>query len=80
MPEALARLVSKALRKQPAERYQTGRQMAQDLEYVIQSLAPQEAGLQAPAVVYDAGRTPTGQNMMDLEKTVLEYPAQRTPA
>lgn len=80
LPEALARLVAKALRKLPAERYQTGQQLANDLAYVIGIATQQIPGPQALAVVYDSGRTPTGQNMMDLEKTVLEYPTQRAPA
>ena len=79
LPEALARLVAKALRKLPAERYQTGQQLANDLAYVIGIATQQVPGPQALAVVYDSGRTPTGQNMMDLEKTVLEYPTERAP-
>jgi serine/threonine-protein kinase len=80
LPEPVARLVAKALRKQPAERHQTGKQMAQDLAYAMGVVAQQVPGPQAAAVVYDPGRTPTGQNMVDLEKTVLEYPQERTPA
>lgn len=79
LPEAVARLVAKALRKLPTERYQTGQQLAQDLAYVMGIVASAVPGSPASAVVYDSGRTPTGQHMVDLEKTVLEYPTERAP-
>ena len=79
LPEAVARLIAKALRKLPTERYQTGQQLAQDLAYVMGIVVTEVPGSQASAVVYDSGRTPTGQHMVDLEKTVLEYPTERAP-
>jgi serine/threonine-protein kinase len=78
LPQVIAQLLAKALRKQPGDRYQTGMQMARDLAHAIETVRKQGGGPGAP-VVYDSGRTPAGQNMMDLEKTVLEHPKERSP-
>lgn len=78
LPQVIAQLLAKALRKQPGDRYQTGMQMARDLAHAIETVRKQGGGPGAP-VVYDSGRTPAGQNMMDLEKTVLEHPKERAP-
>ena len=79
LPPAVARVVALALQKRPEARYQTGRQFAADLRQA--GAADGQAGSPRPgAVVYDALRDATGQEMADFQKTVMETPAGRGAA
>lgn len=80
VPDAVALLVAKVLQKQPGDRYQTGAQMAQALTDAMAAMAQQTAAKVGVAVVYDSGRTPAEQNMLELETTVLEHSQQRSSA
>jgi len=77
---AVAQVVARALHKRPESRYQTGRQMAAELRQAAAAGAGQK-GMPAPgAVVYDADRDATGQDMVDFQQTVMEPPAGRDAA
>ena len=79
LPPAVARVVALALQKRPEARYQTGKQFAADLRQA--GAADRQAGSpEAGAVVYDALRNATGQEMADFQKTVMETPAGRGAA
>ncbi|MDR6156011.1 CHASE2 domain-containing sensor protein [Acidovorax delafieldii] len=73
---AVAKVVALSLQKRPEARYQTGRQFAADLR---QALAG-DAQSSPEAVVYDADRDATGQEMADFQETVVEPPAVRGAA
>jgi len=73
---AVAKVVALSLQKRPEARYQTGRQFAADLR---QALAG-DAQSSPEAVVYDADRDATGQEMADFQETVMEPPAVRGAA
>ena len=73
---AVAKVVALSLQKRPEARYQTGRQFAADLR---QALAG-DAQSSPEAVVYDADRDATGQEMADFQETVTEPPAVRGAA
>ena len=73
---AVAKVVALSLQKRPEARYQTGRQFAADLR---QALAG-DAQYSPEAVVYDADRDATGQEMADFQETVMEPPAVRGAA
>lgn len=81
LPSELARIVAQALRKNPQERYQTGRQFAADLRAVTN--APQEgvdASHSALALDYDAPSDTNKQHKMaDFQETVMDDPAERPP-
>lgn len=73
---AVAKVVALSLQKRPEARYQTGRQFAADLR---QALAG-DVQSSPEAVVYDADRDATGQEMADFQETVMERPAVRGAA
>ena len=73
---ALAQVVARALQKRPEARYQTGRQIAEDLRQaaVASGPAPMPEG---EALDYDARRDATGHEMADHQKTVMAPPGGR---
>lgn len=73
---ALAKVVALSLQKRPEARYQTGRQFAADLRQAQAG----DAQFSPDAVVYDADRDATGQEMADFQETVMEPPALRGAA
>lgn len=78
VPPELARIVALALRKNPQERYQTGRQFATDLRNAEN--ATRTEGADAPAsdsLVYDARSDLNEQKMADFQETVMDAPVQR---
>ncbi len=80
LPADLANVVALALRKDPRERYQTGRQFAVDLRNVENALL--QAANTAPAqqpLVYDARSNQQEHNMAAFQETVLDIPAARAP-
>lgn len=81
LPEALARIVDRALRKSPQERYQTGRQFAADLRGVINAMqGGMDASHSSLALDYDArSDTKEHQKMADFQETVMDDPAERPP-
>lgn len=81
LSEAIAKTVACALQKRPEARYQTGRQLAADLRQAMVGVSTPSQGPSAlQAVVYDAGRDATGQEMADFQETVMEPPAVRGAA
>lgn len=81
LPAELARIVAQALRKNPQERYQTGRQFAADLRGV--KYAPQgpvDETHSALALHYDARSVTNKQHKMaDFQETVMDDTAERPP-
>ena len=77
---AVAQVVARALHKRPESRYQTGRQMAAELRQAAAAGAGQKGMPASGAVVYDADRDATGQDMVDFQQTVMEPPAGRDAA
>ena len=78
VPPELARIVALALRKNPQERYQTGRQLATDLRNVENGMRAGSAD--APAnhsLVYDARSDLNEHKMADFQETVMDDPVQR---
>jgi len=78
VPPELARIVALALRKNPQERYQTGRQLATDLRNLENGLRAGAAD--APAnhsLVYDARSDLNERKMADFQETVMDEPVQR---
>ena len=78
VPPELARIVALALRKNPQERYQTGRQLAADLRNVKNSLHAGDADARANhSLVYDARSDFNEHKMADFQETVMDDPVQR---
>ena len=81
VPPELARIVAQALRKNPQERYQTGRQFAADLRSATNGLhGTVDASHSALALDYDArSDLKEHHKMADFQETVMDDPAQRAP-
>ncbi len=81
VPPELARIVALALRKNPQERYQTGRQFAADLRGVKNSLGTGGAEVRENhSLVYDARSDLNEHKMADFQETVMDDdPVQRAP-
>jgi len=78
VPPVLAGIVARALRKDPQERYQTGRQLADDLRNLENSLRGVDGAARAEhALVYDARSDFSEQKMADFQETVMDDPVQR---
>lgn len=73
---ALAQVVARALQKRPEARYQTGRQIAEDLRQVAVASVPAPMP-EGEALDYDARRDATGHEMADHQKTVMAPPGGR---
>lgn len=73
---ALALVVARALQKRPEDRYQTGRQFAEELRQAGASAASTPSPA-AETLVYDARRDATGHEMADHPKTVMATPGGR---
>ena len=83
IPQALAQVVAQALRKNPQDRYQTGRQFAAALRGVHATLdggMNAMGGQSAQALDYDARNVPQEHNMPDFQETVMDIPVARVPA
>ena len=80
VPDDLAHVVALALRKDPRERYQTGRQFAVDLRNAENAaLHAVGAAPAQPPLVYDARSNQQEHNMAAFQDTSLDIPAARAP-
>jgi serine/threonine protein kinase/Tol biopolymer transport system component len=70
-PLALRAVVEKALEKDPADRYQSMREMVVDLRRVARRTGQNEARIAAPSVALPAGIFTTGAGRKNLGKTPL---------
>lgn len=77
LPADVAALVACALQKSPAERFQTGLQMAEALRRALDHLPDALGHRDVERVVYDAPRDATGQDMAQLQGTVVELSSPR---
>ncbi len=73
----VAEVVALSMMKRPEARYQTGRQFAAEIRRALAALTATENGTNQRAVVYDAARKATRNDMADFQETVTEFPAQR---
>ena len=80
IPDTVARIVAKSLRKPPGERHQTGRELAADLRHAASSLPQQGLVGGTRPVLYDAGRDATGDKMADYQATETQILAGHTVA
>jgi eukaryotic-like serine/threonine-protein kinase len=72
VPAEVAELVERLLRKAPADRMQTGQEVAEVLHRALRQLAPSPTLRDAERVVYDASRDATGQAMAQMQETVVD--------
>lgn len=80
LSDGLAHIVATALRKDPRERYQTGRQFAADLRNVENTHPQAVATAPEPqSLVYDARSNHQEHNMAAFQETVMDIPAARAP-
>ena len=80
LSDGLAHIVATALRKDPRERYQTGRQFAADLRNVENTHPQAVATAPEPqSLVYDARSNHQEHNMAAFQETVMDIPCCAGP-
>ncbi|WP_273361410.1 serine/threonine-protein kinase [Simplicispira suum] len=75
LPETVAAIVARALEKNPAARFQTGRQMAADLRSALDGLPPLQSHREGSALDYDARTDFHEHPMAQYQDTVLDSAA-----